>query len=335
MAGAFDEFLTQCIGNSRQHRIRSTLKQLIQPEDISILVKHVPSLIYYTDSRLEPTHDIQVNKEQIHQLFSKLIEVLSEVAPVAFFLDDLQWIDTASVGLFLALITSTRIKLTSEGCNKVAKSKIMFIASYRDNEVDGNPQLVDLFGQLKTNQSVDLTEIGVGGFDESTLNVIVSESLCLPLRQTKPLTEIILQKTDGIIIHIIEFIGRLTMEKILCHSFVKGWEWDSEVIESCPISESVAELFTFKLKSLPNDALVALQVCSIFGIQIDKRIITLIQGYNGDQSVDINAGLEAAIELGVIETAGPSTFKFVHDLIVQVSSIIQMLLSLRRKMSIT
>jgi ATP-dependent RNA helicase DDX31/DBP7 len=313
------------------------LKQLIQPEDVSILVKHVPSLIYYTDSRLEPTHDFQVNKELIHQPFSKLVEVLSEVAPVVFFLDDLQWIDSASVGLFLALITSTRIKLTSEGCNKAAKSKIMFIASYRDNEVDGNgnPQLVDLFGQLKANQSVDLTEIGVGGFDECTLNVIVSESLCLPLRRTKWLTEIILQKTDGIIIHIIEFIGRLTMEKILCHSFVKGWEWDSEVIESCPISESVAELFTFKLKSLPNDALIALQVCSIFGIQIDKRIITLIQGYNGDQSVDINAGLEAAIELGVIETAGPSTFKFVHDLIVQVSSIIQMLLSLRRKISIT
>jgi ATP-dependent RNA helicase DDX31/DBP7 len=316
MAGAFDEFLIQCIGNSRQHRIQTSLKQLIQPEDISILMKHIPSLIHYTEIPLEPTSDFQVNKEQIHQLFSKLIDVLSEVGPPVFFIDDLQWADTASVGLFLSLIT--RVKLTSEGCNKDMKSRILFIGSYRDNELDGNPQLVEMFERLRTIQSIELTEIGVGGFDGCTLNGIVSESLCLPLRRTKSLTEIILQKTDGIIIHIIEFIGRLTMERILCHSFVKGWEWDSKVIESCPISESVAELFTFKLRSLSNDALFGVQICSIFGIQIDKRVTTLIQGYDGDNSVDINAGIEAAIELGVIETDGFSTFKFAHDLIVQV-----------------
>ena len=71
------------------------------------------------------------------------------------------------------------------------------------------------------------------------------------MRKTKPLTEIILQKTEGIIIHIIEFIERLTTEKILHHSFVKGWEWDAEMLEACPISNSVAELFAFRMKNLP------------------------------------------------------------------------------------
>ena len=196
---------------------------------------------------------------------------------------------------------------------------MMFIGSYRDNEVKDNEHLVDMLDRFKSTKSVELTEISVDGFDIDTLNGIISESLCLPIRRTKPLTEIVLQKTDGIIIHIIEFIGRLTMERILCHSFVKGWEWDNEVIENCPIWESVAELFTFKLKTLPDEALVGLQICSIFGIIIDQHTINLIQNYDGDDSVDINVGLKAATELGLIETAGsPNSFKFAHDLILQV-----------------
>jgi ATP-dependent RNA helicase DDX31/DBP7 len=113
------------------------------------------------------------------------------------------------------------------------------------------------------------------------------------------------------------------MERILCHSFVKGWEWDSEVIESCPISESVAELFTFKLRTLSDKALMGLQICSVFGIYVDQRIINFIQGYDGERSANISVGLHAATELGLIEAAGsPNDFRFAHDLILPVRSTI-------------
>jgi ATP-dependent RNA helicase DDX31/DBP7 len=249
MANAFDEFLLHFVGNSRQIRIKASLKKLMEPEDIAILAKHVPCLVNYVDGPLQHIHEFQVNKEQIHQLFGKLIKVLSAVGPVVLFADDLQWADATSIDLFLALSKASEPNLSSDGCAE-RQPKTLLIGSYRDNEVQDNKQLQEMLDQLKTTKSVQVTEILVGGFDGGTLNAIVSESLCLPLRRTKPLTEIILQKTDGIIIHIIEFIGRLTMERILCHSFVKGWEWDSDVIESCPISESVAELFTFKLRTL-------------------------------------------------------------------------------------
>ncbi|KAL3786625.1 hypothetical protein ACHAWO_004443 [Cyclotella atomus] len=317
MAGAFDEFLFHCVGNSRQFRIKTNLKKLMEPEDIAILAKHVPCLVNYVDSPLQHIHEFQVNKEQIHQLFGKLIKVLSAAGPVVLFADDLQWADATSIDLFLALSKASEPNLSSDGCAE-RQPKTLLIGSYRDNEVQDNKQLQEMLDQLKTTKSVQVTEIPVGGFDGGTLNAIVSESLCLPLRRTKPLTEIILQKTDGIIIHIIEFIGRLTMERILCHSFVKGWEWDSEVIESCPISESVAELFTFKLRTLSDKALMGLQICSVFGIYVDQRIINFIQGYDGERSANISVGLHAATELGLIEAAGsPNDFRFAHDLILQ------------------
>ena len=158
-------------------------------------------------------------------------------------------------------------------------------------------------------------------FDNETLNRILSDSFCLPLRRTKRLAEIILQKTDGIILHIIEFISRLADERILCHSLVKGWEWDSEAIETCPISETVAELFTIRLKSLSEDVLIGLQVCALLGIRIEQRTINYLQGYDGDNSVNINVGLKAAAEQGIVETCGSSgDYKFTHDIIAQVSS---------------
>ena len=323
MAFAFDEFLKQSLDeryNFRRLQITNSLKKLMQSEDIAVLMKHIPSLSKYTnDSHHLSTFTI-TKKEQINQLFSQLLQVLSAVGPLAFFVDDLQWADSASIDVFLALAKSSQPDFSSKSSKESKVAEVLLIGSYRDNEVHKNPELVEMLDQLRSTSTFEVKEISVRGFDISALNGIVSESLCLPCRRTKALTEIILQKTDGIIIHIIEFIGRLTMEKILCHSFVRGWEWDSEAIEDCPISESVAELFSFKLNSLQGQALMGVQICSIFGIRIDMTTIKLVQGYDGDDSTDIVAGIEAATELGLVEKDGENTFKFAHDIIVQVCS---------------
>ena len=326
VASAFDDFLQHCLGNLRHKQIRVHLDELMQPEEIAALVKHVPSLLKYADHRtMKPNGDFEVNTEQMHYLFSQLLRALSVSGhPVALFFDDIQWADAASLDLLLALTKSSRESdLLAESPGKIKKPKVLFIGSYRKNEVEDSPQLVKMMNELNSTQSVEATTVAVGGFDSDTLNKIVSKSLCLPLRRTRLLSETILHKTVGIIIHIIELIGRLTMEKILCHSLIKGWEWDSEVIESCPISDSVAELFSFKLKTLSKDALEALQVCSIIGTQIDKRIIGFLQDYDGDHKVDMNAALKDASDLGLIETAGsPTVYKFAHDIISQVSPIL-------------
>jgi ATP-dependent RNA helicase DDX31/DBP7 len=104
---------------------------------------------------------------------------------------------------------------------------------------------------------------------------------------------------------------------MLHHSFIKGWQWDSRVIEGCQISDSVAELLRDKLKNLPRDVLLGLQICSVFGIQIEQRIIDFIKDFDGDNSVDINAGLKAVLELGLVEMSTNNAFKFSNDLLAE------------------
>lgn len=225
----------------------AAFNQSMLPDDLSILSTLVPCLTNYFVHPLLPSNNVEVKRAQVHQLLVKLFRALSAAGhPIVFFVDNLQWADAASIDLFLALSESIESDLSSSGHDAFIKSNTLFIGSYRDNEIDDKYHVAQMLDKLKSSPLIEITDVTIGGFDQETLNRIVAESLCLPLRRTLSLSEVILQKTDGIVIHMIEFIRRLTTERILYHSFVKGWEWDNEVVQYCP-TESVAEWSVSKL----------------------------------------------------------------------------------------
>ena len=318
IASAFEELLTRCLGSSRQGQISAAIKTLMQLNDVTILAKHVPCLRNYSEGPLQPMTNFEVNKELIHYLFTQLIKALSVLGPVALFVDDLHWADPASLDLFVTLTKASTPDLAGTSDSSYhQKPKVLLIGSYRDAEVNDNVELVRMLEHLGKSSTNNLTSIAVRGFDCDTLNKIVSKSLCLPLRRTKLLAETVLLKTGGIPIHIIEFIWRLIDERILCFSFTTGWKWEQE-IENCTISESVAEMFSLKLEALPKEHLLGLKICSLFGARMEQPIIKWLEGYDGETSVDITSGVEAAVELGLVEKVGDS-YKFAHDIISQVS----------------
>ena len=312
VAGAFNDFLKHC-----DAQVLAKLKESMHNEDMVLLGKHLTHLLRNDDqSQTSTLCDIQIDTERMHELFSRLLYLISSVSkkPIIFFMDDLQWADSTSIGVFLALIRSREI-------DALIDNKILFVGSFRDGEVDDNLEIVQMLEQLQSSSSVQVTNIPVKGFGIDTLNKVMSESLCVPSRKTRALSEIILQKTDGIIIHMIEFVQRLVTENILLHSLVKGWEWDCDTIESCPISNTVAGLFAFKMKSLSSDALLGLKICSIFGCRLDQRTIDYIQGYDGDNSVNIEAALQATVEARLIDkTEYPIVYKFAHDIVAEVGT---------------
>ena len=207
IAGAFDDFLEECLCNSRRDQIRANIRDMILPADVSILTKHVPCLTKYVnvDEGILPPEDFEASMGQMHELFCQLLKVLSVFGqPVAFFCDDLQWGDFASIELLNAFVRAGEPDLPSSIDSDTRKKfKFLLIGSYRDNEVCDNRHLAALLHQWKDNSSVEVTDISVGGFDQKTMNQVVSESLCLPLRRTKSLSETILQKTGGIVIHMV------------------------------------------------------------------------------------------------------------------------------------
>mmetsp|Transcript_11470 Transcript_11470/g.24449 ORF Transcript_11470/g.24449 Transcript_11470/m.24449 type:complete len:1640 (+) Transcript_11470:109-5028(+) len=308
---------------------RERLESIICPEGLAILAKHIPSLRLAVNVP-SLSESIKVNEAIIHFLFGQLLQTLSSRrTPILFFIDDLQWVDPLSLAMLTTLVSTSRpdhLPLTStinEYCEDKKKTKnevyeedinVMFVGSYRDNEVGDHHPLTKTLSKFESESAVNVTNISLSGFNFETLNTMLSESLHMPVRRVRSLSEMIMQKTDGRPLHVIEFIQALTMDNLLTHSFARGWEWDADSIDIFPITDSVAELFALKLRRLPRDILIGLQILSCFGSQVDKNVLSLAADYDGQESVDISVAIRVGLSEGLIEQAAQQV-RFSHDMI--------------------
>ena len=291
-----------------------------------MLAKHIPSLKLLLDVVL-PSDSPGINESMMASLFRDLIRALSsKQAPVLFFLDDLHWADPLSLSLVVEMVKEASPALNSsatafeqDGSRTLVvgeESYIMIVGSYRDNEVDSNHPVAKALHKFRADRTINLTEISLSGLSHESLNDMLSDTLSLPVRLVRPLTELVIQKTDGHPLHVIEFIQALTVNNLLTHSFSKGWEWDADSIDIFPITDSVAELYSLKLQRLSKDVLLGVQILSCFGFQVDRQILDSVVNYDGNDSVDMNAALQVAVSEGLVERAG-HLISFTHDMILK------------------
>ncbi|KAL7430231.1 hypothetical protein ACHAXH_004516 [Discostella pseudostelligera] len=311
----------------RSQQLHDRLTSLISPEDLEILAMYIPSLRRFLDLALVAVPP-DVNETLMASLFGALLLAMSSKdTPIFFFLDDLQWADQLSLSMLEAFAKATHCgSFHLSSANRPSKSGlidaekdtyIMLVGSYREQAVNDNQLFAKAlrdFHQDVQDNSKNLTSISLSGMTTDTLNEMLSETLSLPKRRVRPLSKLVIQKTDGLPLFVIEFIRALAVDNLLTHNFTRGWEWDADSIEIFPITESVAELFALKLRRLPKDILLGLQIVSCFGCQVDEHVLRLVHHYDGDNSVDIPAALNIALNEGLVERAA-HFFSFAHDLI--------------------
>jgi len=312
----------------RSQQLRDRLTSLISLKDLQILAMYIPSLRRFLDLALVAVPP-DVNETLMASLFGALLLAMSSKdTPIFFFVDDLQWADQLSLSMLEAFAKATHCgSLHLSSANRPSKgglidaekdAYIMLVGSYREQAVNDNQlfakALRDFHQYVNQDNSKNLTSISLSGMTTETLNEMLSETLSLPKRRVRPLSELVIQKTDGLPLFVIEFIRALAVDNLLTHNFTRGWEWDADSIEIFPITESVAELFALKLRRLPKDILLGLQIVSCFGCQVDEHVLRLVRHYDGDNSVDIPAALNVALNEGLVERAA-HFFSFAHDLI--------------------
>jgi len=195
-----------------------------------------------------PSSNTQPSESMMASLLYKLLRVLSN-RPTLFFIDDMQWADPQSLALLTLLVKGAdglqdlgNVRINSTGSEDL---RIMFVGSYRDNEISSGHPLVGTLQRFQSDKSLSLTEISLGRLSLDTLNLMLSETLCVPKRRTRELSDLVIQKTDGQPLHVVEFIRTLATDRLLTYSFERGWEWDADSISTCSMSSfdlySVAE----------------------------------------------------------------------------------------------
>jgi hypothetical protein len=298
------------------------IKKKISQRDLLILVDDlvkVFDLDWFTFARLlpnikefapllavSPVTDIdeledQLNVRSISFILQRFIGVVSSAAhPVVLFLDDLQWCDKSVLTLVESLL-----------CDATGKTCLLFVGTYRSNEVQDDHEIFSLAKRLKS-FGVPTNMLSLEGLNPSDLNTMVSDALCIFPRITEPLSDIIHQKTKGNPFFVLEFMRSLVDRGLLRYSNnTRRWVWDEDDVCSMDLTVNVLHLLSSKMSGLSKSIQSALKVAACFGINMKESVVKTLSAH--PEYTDIRDTLDQVIREGYMVKDGTSEFKFVHD----------------------
>ena len=188
-------------------------------------------------------------------------------------------------------------------------AKFFFLGCYREGETDNiNPLWKtlcnsDLVNARSTNVKLDC-------MDEETLTTMVSETLCLSPRLTRPLSSVIYHKTKGNPLFVSQLMISLSKEGLLRPSLSRRrWEWDKEKIQCQKLPDDVAMFFTNSIEALSEDVKASLCVLSCFGSSTETAFIKTLERLLQKSLLN---NLDAAVEEGLLDKKD-GRYHFSHD----------------------
>ena len=217
--------------------------------------------------------------------------------PLALFLDDLQWLDPATLDLVEDLLRQREVR------------HLLLIGAYRDNEVMAGHLLARKLEAISQEGGL-LQEISLAPLACVDVRQLIADALRCGPKAAAPLAQLVHEKTGGNPFFTIQFLHALDDEGLL--TFDHGaarWCWDLSRIHAKGYTDNVVDLMVGKLTRLPTATQTALQLLACLGNVADIAALALIQG-TSEQAV--HADLWEAVRQELILRL-EDVYKFVHD----------------------
>jgi PAS domain S-box-containing protein len=231
-------------------------------------------------------------------VFRRFIGVFAQPEhPLALFLDDMQWLDAATLDVLEDLLTRPDMK------------HLLLIGAYRDNEVNSTHPLARKLRAMRQAGAV-LQDIVLTPLSRDDLGKLLVDSLHCQLERAAPLADLIHEKTTGNPFFAIQFISALADDRLLTFDHdARRWVWDLPRIRAKGFTDNVVELMVEKLKRLPSKTQKVLQQFACMGSSAEFEKLRI--GYQGSVE-DVHDHLWEAVRSGLIFRANNS-YSFVHD----------------------
>ncbi len=258
-------------------------------------------------------------QNRFNRVFGQFIRVFcAKDHPLVIFLDDLQWIDSATIQLIELMLLDEQTQ------------SLFLIGAYRDNEVSPTHPFALALERLRQQEAV-LEEIVLVPLTLEPLTQLIAETLHQDTNTVRSLAELVLRKTEGNPFFVGEFLQLLSSENLL--SFIPpqsslskggskgGWQWNIAQIEAQNITDNVVELLLIKLKKLPENTQQLLQLAACIGAEFDLETLAIVFKQSPKT---VFQDLLAAIQAGLIqllceldENLLVQEYKFLHDRVQQ------------------
>ena len=303
--GKFDQFQQSIPFSALLHAFRDLCQQLLMESEESlerwqtkileavgdngrVIIDVVPEVEFLIGpqppvAELEPGPTIN----RFNLVFQKFFQVFPGVDhPIVLFLDDLQWIDSASLNFLQSLLGSAEM-----GC-------LLVIGTYRDNEVlDAHPLLQTLKQLKKTNLSINRLHLTT--LQARDLNALIADTLVCSSEQTCTLTQYIFQKTQGNPFFSRQFLQTLQQEGVInFDDRLRAWQWDITEIQALSLTDDVVDFLRRQLLKLSPETQDILKLAACIGNQFTLKTLAIISRLT---VVETTQKLWEALQSGLLE----------------------------------
>jgi len=256
----------------------------------------------------------QESQNRFNYVFQNFIKAIAcKEHPLVIFLDDLQWVDPASLRLLMLLLTDPDLVY------------LLIIGAYRDNEVDAVHPLMLSIEKLRK-EGTSLSQIGIGPLGFESISQFMADAMRSSRESVGALAELMVHKTGGNPFFVNQFLSMLYRENMLTFDVQqRSWTWDLPQIEEMGITDNVVDLMMEKVKKLPEQTQHALRLAACIGSRFDLNTLSIIHEKPVRETLkdlfsSIQEGLiipvserESAASLMIESSISMFQYKFLHD----------------------
>ncbi|MGD1919429.1 MAG: AAA family ATPase, partial [Pleurocapsa sp.] len=184
--------------------------------------------------------------------------------PLVIFLDDLQWVDSATLKLIELIATDYDLRY------------LFLIGAYRDNEVNVYHPLQTTLEELQK-QKIAIAAVTLKSLNRNCVSQILLETLYSDRIAVQPLATLVMQKTGGNPFFVNQFLKTLYLENLINFDLESlGWQWDFAQIEAMDITDNVVELVINEVKRLPPPTQTILSLAACIGAFFDLDTLSIV-----------------------------------------------------------
>lgn len=257
--------------------------------EVGLVIGKQPSL-----SEVSP-NDLQ---KRFQKVFRRFLGVFARPEhPLVLFLDDLQWLDTATLELLEYLLVESPVRHT------------LLVGAYRSNEIVPSHPLVRAQTEIH-HAEVIVNEILLKPLKLDDVARLVSDTLHSEPNMASPLSALVYEKTGGNPFFVSQFLSSLVEERLITFDYeAMNWIWDLERLRAKGYTDNLAEFMLDKLNYLPVVTRELVKKLACLGNSAETAILSMIQETSEDE---IHSVLWDAVKAGIIYRSGEA-YSFLHD----------------------
>ncbi len=315
LVSAFRSLIQQLLGEGEEQleRWRSELLHALGPNG-RVITDVIPEVQLIVGPQPE-VQKLGANEAEnrFNLVFQRFVRVFTRPRhPIALFLDDLQWADSASLKLVELLMQDSK------------PQSLLIIGAFRADEVGAKHALTSSTDKLRQAGAV-ISRIDLDALSLGQLTQLIADTTRAEESESRSLAELVLGKTGGNPFYVGSFLDSIHQKGLLAYDREGGrWRWDDAEIRAADLTDNVVDMTIGRLGQLPEATrlLVCRAACIGSAFSLDT-LAAVDQCSAGDAFEALLPSIQEGFLLAtsspevVDERLLPREYKFAHDRVQQ------------------